>query len=143
MGWDNRFLGKTSFRRYVALLAFGLLVLGVLARPAIPDLADWTSPDLENVLSERDQQTDPVTKPVAWPSTVNSTVAAVIVRMLGEPARGFPPSKKSMPLTAAEGRATEPALLRYVRPDVDDRSPFQISAIGSARTPTGPPLLIV
>ncbi|MEZ5933843.1 MAG: hypothetical protein R3F54_18210 [Alphaproteobacteria bacterium] len=142
MGWDNRFLGMMAFRRGIALLALALLVMGALARPAIPNLADRASPAADLLLSEEDQRANPVTLPAAWPSTPGSTAVAEIDHMLGESARGVAPIKKPMPLIAAEGQVTALAMPRSFRPDLDRRSSIRISAVGSARIPTGPPLPI-
>lgn len=142
MGWDNRFLGMVAIRRGIALLALALLVLSVFARPAIPDLADRSSPASAVLLSEEDRRADPVTEPVAWPPYLNSTIASALARISAEPARGFPPIKISAPLIAADDPATAHALGGSPGSDLDRGALFQISAVGSARTPTGPPLPI-
>ncbi|MEZ5934714.1 MAG: hypothetical protein R3F54_22805 [Alphaproteobacteria bacterium] len=142
MGSDNRFLGIVAFRRGIALLALALLVMSTFAKPAIPNLAERASPVSDTFLSEVDQRTDPVTMPAPWPSALSSTAVVVIARALGESARGFPPIKKSMPLITAESQVAVRALTRAFRPDADRHSSIQISAVGSARAPTGPPLPI-
>lgn len=144
MGWNDPFQGMPWLRRFIALLALTVLVLGALSTPAIPDLSESTSSQADDVLlSEDDQRADPITRPAPWQPGLQSTAIALLARTLSEPSRGFPPVKTPVPFVVAEHRVTLPALLGDARPDVDRRSSIQISAIGSARTPTGPPLLIV
>jgi hypothetical protein len=139
MGSERRMPGMAASRRGMALLALTLLVLSVLAKPAVPNLADRASPASDILLAEADRPADPATMPQASPSSLSSAVAAVLARTLGEPVPGVPPVKKPVPPIGAEGRSAAPAPRRIGGSDVDPGSAVQISAVGSVRAATGPP----
>lgn len=141
MGWNDRFQGMPWLRRFVALLALAVLVLGALSTPAIPDLTERASSQVDDVLlSEDDPRAEPVTRPAQGPIGRQGTTLLPLAGTLSEPARGFPPIKPAIPASYV-GRLFEGTASAAVLPSprLDQVLPRHESALGSARTPTGPP----
>lgn len=137
MGWDGRFTGMPPLRRWIARFALMLLALTATSAPAIPQFAVGTSSTATADLGGEGDQ------PIALPFASQAGVFALPVRGSSEPARGASPFKSSTPAQASGAYALVLAALLPCGLNIEALFLGHPSALGLARTPTGPPLLII